>query len=165
MRKPATDLKNFDMFTPGEEVGVSPWLGVDQEMISQFGEATRDPDPMHVDPDWAKENTPYGGTIAFGFLTVSLLTCLLHGALGTSPSREPTTIGYFMNYGFDHLRLVSPIPVGSRVRGRFKTLEMRENQNGKRIVKFGCAVEIEGQEKPALIGEWLAVWVPASAEA
>ena len=165
MRNSAIKPERFSAFTPGEDVGASPWLAIDQQMISQFGEATRDPDPMHIDPDWAKRNAPYGGTIAFGFLTVSLLTNLLHGALKSAPTREPTTAGYFMNYGFDHQRLITPVPVGSRIRGHFRTLDIRENANGKHIVKFGCEIEIEGVDKPALSAEWLAVWVMPDAGA
>src|SRR5689334_1995300 len=107
--------RGFDRFVPGEDLGRSSWIDVTQQLVSSFGKSTLDADPMHIDPDWAREHTPYGGTIAFGFFTVSLLTHMLHDTLGTSPAREPADQGYFMNYGFDHLRLVSPVPVGSRV--------------------------------------------------
>ena len=78
----------LNSLTPGAEVGVSPWLTVSQTMIDTFGHATLDPDPMHVDPDWAAANSPYRGTIAFGFLTISLLTHLLHGSMGLYGDRK-----------------------------------------------------------------------------
>lgn len=154
------ELTTFSRLSPGEEIGVSPWVLVDQDMITNFGDATRDPDPMHVDPDWARANGPYGGTIAFGFLTISLLTHLLHSALGQEPGGDPAKQGHFLNYGMDYLRLVSPVPVDSRVRGRFKTLEKRVDDKGREIVKMGCEIEIEGGDRPALVAEWLAIWVP-----
>lgn len=159
-------LAEFKMFKPGEEVGVSPWVQVNQEMISGFGEVTLDPDPMHVDPEWAAENTPFGGTIAFGFLTVSLLTHLLHAAMGHAMNREhDTDLGYFMNYGFDRMRLVSPVHVNKRVRGRFKTLDNYRDEKGRQMVKFACEIEIEDEDRPALVAEWLAIWISNPSEA
>lgn len=146
----------------GDEIGVSPWLVVDQEMISAFGAVTRDPDPMHVDPEWARRHSRYGDTIAFGFLTVSLLTHLLHGAMGTDPARDTGENGEYLNYGMDYLRLISPVPVGSRIRGRFNILETRIDDKDRKIVKFGCEVEIEGGERPALVAHWLSIWIPPS---
>jgi len=155
--------RGFDRFVPGEDLGRSSWIDVTQQFVSSFGKSTLDADPMHIDPDWAREHTPYGGTIAFGFFTVSLLTHMLHDTLGTSPAREPADQGYFMNYGFDHLRLVSPVPVGSRVRGSFRTLDSRFDEKGRNIVKIRSEIEVEGQAKPALVAEWLAIWIPPGA--
>ena len=159
-----TDLAGFKIFTPGEEAGVSPWVRVDQDMISGFGRVTLDPDPMHVDPEWAAENTPFGGTIAFGFLTVSLLTHFLHAAIGSASDRDHSDAGYFMNYGFDRLRLVSPVHVGKRIRGRFRTLENYKDEKGRQMVKFDCEIEIEGEDRPALVAEWLAIWISNPSE-
>src|SRR3569833_976367 len=102
--------------TTHESVLVSEWVVIDQNMISQFGALTLDPDPMHMDPEWAKANGPYGGTISYGFLTMSLLSHLVHLVRGADVG--PRT-GHYLNYGFDRLRLVSPVRVGSRIRGRF----------------------------------------------
>jgi acyl dehydratase len=157
-----TDNKNmaeFEVFKPGEELGVSPWVRVDQDMISGFGHITLDPDPMHIDPEYAVQNGPYGGTIAFGFLTMSLLTHLLHAAIGDAKGQDRFKTGHFLNYGFDRMRLVSPVRVNSNIRGRFKTLDAQTDEKGRLLVKFGCEIEIEGQERPALVGEWLAIWV------
>ena len=157
-------VPGFELFVPGQVLGKSSWVEVTQDLVSEFGKSTLDADPMHIDPDWARDHTPYGGTIAFGFFTVSLLTHLLHDTLGTSAAREPADQGYFMNYGFDHLRLVSPVPVGSRVRGSFKTLDNRFDEKGRNIVKIASEIEIEGRERPALVAEWLAIWIPPEAQ-
>jgi acyl dehydratase len=158
MNQTPREVSRLASFTEGEEIGTSPWVVVDQDMISSFGAVTRDPDPMHVDPDWAREHSPYGQTIAFGFLTVSLLTHMLHGAMGTSPAEDAE--GAYLNYGIDYLRLISPVPVGSRIRGKFDVLETRTDERNRRIFKFGCEVEIEGGERPALVAHWLSIWVP-----
>ena len=146
-------------FVAGRDLGSSSWVTVTQLMISEFGEATRDPDPMHVDPEWAA-NGPFNGTIAFGFLTMSLLTHLLHDVLGTDPRRHDPAHGYYLNYGFDRLRLVSPVRVGSRIRGTFRVAEVKPDAKERSIVKFAATVEIAGSDRPALVAEWLTVWVP-----
>lgn len=156
----AITLDVHSSFQPGEEIGVSDWLLVTQEMVSQFGAVTRDPDPMHIDPDWAAVNGPYGGTIAFGFLTMSLLTHLLYQATRASSHRDPAKEGHYLNYGFDRLRLVAPVAVGARIRGRFTALDRRKNEKGRWLTKLGCVVEIEGGERPALVADWLSIWMP-----
>ncbi len=148
--------------TPGAEVGVSPWLTVSQAMIDTFGQATLDHDPMHVDPSWAAANSPYNGTIAFGFLTISLLTHLMHGSMGVQGALDPRRSGYYLNYGFDRVRLVAPVRTGRRVRGCFKLLERKTDEQGRLITTFDCRVEIEGEPRPALVAQWLTVWIPPS---
>ncbi len=145
---------------PGAEIGVSPWITVTQSMITEFGSVTLDPDPMHVDPEWAQRNGLFGGTIAFGFLTISLLTNMLHAALGTNSGRDPKESGYYLNYGFDRLRLVSPVRTGKRIRGRFVLLDRKRDERNRVISTFECTIEIEGEERPALYAQWLTVWVP-----
>ena len=156
MSSPQPALPNF---TPGRDLGSSEWFTVTQEMISAFGEVTRDHDPMHVDPEWAARG-PFKGTIAFGFLTISLLTHLMHNVMGTDPRRHDPAHGYFLNYGFDRLRLVSPVPAGSRIRGVFRVADLRVDAKERSVVTFSATVEIEGRERPALSAEWLTVWVP-----
>jgi acyl dehydratase len=160
METPPQKPNKSKFFTVGKELGYSPWVRIDQEMISKFGEATLDPDPMHVDPDWARENSPYGGTIAFGFLTSSLLTHMMHGVLGTKTAGDATDEGYFMNYGMDYLRFISPVPVNSRIRGHFKILDNRIDDRGRNIIKYDCEINIEGVDKPALVAQWLAIFIP-----
>jgi acyl dehydratase len=142
------------------------WLTVTQELIDGFGKYTLDPDPFHIDPDWSKAHSPYGGTIAFGFLTMSLLTHLLHIAQGEKArdtTADPSKFGHYLNYGFNRLRLVSPVLVDSRIRGRFALKDVVIEERGRQVVSFDATVEIENEPRPALVAEWLAVWVPAEA--
>lgn len=141
----------------GEAVGTSDWVVIDQAMIDGFATHTLDPDPLHIDPEWAAQG-PYGGTIAFGFLTLSLLTYMLHSATGRPAQKEVD--GHYLNYGFDRVRLISPVRVGSRVRGHFTKLSQTLDAKGRLLAKFEATIEIEGEERPALVAEWLSIWVP-----
>jgi acyl dehydratase len=143
---------------PGTPIGVSDWVLIEQDMVDQFAELTRDPDPLHIDPEWARANGPFGGTTAFGFLTISLLTHMFRTVI--EHDLRETDLGLFLNYGFDRLRLVSPVPVGKRIRARFTMGDKRADANGRWIVRFLCEVEVEGGERPALVCEWLSAWVP-----
>lgn len=143
----------------GQHIGTSPWYRIDQARIDAFARATDDLDPMHVDPAWCARESPFGSTIAFGFLTVSLLTHLSHEALGWLNSTGANDGGYALNYGFDRLRLVEPVPVDSRIRAHFTLLEYAEVRPGEVRCKYGVSVEIEGCERPALVAEWLGLWV------
>jgi acyl dehydratase len=138
--------------------GTSGWLLVDQERINLFGDVTSDPDPMHVDPAWCKRSSPFGQPIAFGFLTMSLLTCLLRDAFG-APTDAASPDTYPLNYGFDRLRLISPVPVNSRVRGQFRLLNVHERKPGQLVVKVHVEVRVEHERKPALVAEWLTVFM------
>ena len=148
--------------SPGQELGVSEWVTITQSMINEFGAATLDPDPMHVDPEWARTEGPFGGTIAFGFLTISLLTHLLGLVAKPDRTRHPATAGYYLNYGFDRLRLVAPVRSGRRIRGRFTVLDHKRDERDRLVTTFECTVEIEGEDRPALSALWLTVWVPPS---
>lgn len=143
----------------GQDLGCSDWLPVTQEMITQFGSATLDPDPMHMDPEWARSG-PFGQTIAFGFLTISLLSHLLHRTLGSLSERYDPAQGYYLNYGFDRLRLVAPVPVGAKIRGHFRVAEVRHDERRRKVMKVAVQVEIQGSERVALVAEWLTIWVP-----
>lgn len=133
----------------GTQLGVSDWLEVSQEMINQFADVTFDHQFIHVNEEMAKQ-TPFGGTIAHGFLSLSLLSKL--GA-GTMPTIEGVAMG--VNYGFDKVRLLSPVRAGKRVRGSFKLLGAEEKNPGQVLMKTEVTVEIEGADKPALVAEWL----------
>ena len=134
----------------GDE-GVSDWVEVTQKMIDTFADATGDHQFIHVNPELAAQ-TPFGGTIAHGFLTLSLMPLL-----ATKQSGEPSLEGVKMaiNYGGNKVRFLQPVRSGKRVRGRFKLLELKEKRPGQwqRTIEFTC--EIEGEEKPALIAEWI----------
>jgi acyl dehydratase len=152
-------------FQLGDEMSSDSWVQVTQELIDGFGKYTIDPDPFHIDPVWAKEHSPYGGTIAFGFFTISILTHLMHIAQGSNArdvSADPVTHGHYLNYGFNRLRLVSPVPIGSRIRGKFKIKDLTVDEKGRNVVTFDTTVVIEGEERPALIADWLAVWIPGA---
>jgi acyl dehydratase len=145
---------------PGDQLGPSEWIEVTQSMISQFGVITKDPDPMHIDPEWARSNGPYGGAIAFGFLTLSLLTHMLHEAVGTGPQAERREPGHFLNYGFNRVRFIAPVRAGDRVRGHFEVTEKVDDDQDRCLTTFACRIEIEGGERPALIADWLSIAVP-----
>ena len=137
----------------GQEVGVSRWITVDQARIDAFARITEDEQFIHVDPEAAK-HTPFGGTIAHGFLTLSLASAMSYDAVAPL---DGVVMG--VNYGFDKLRFLAPVPAGSKVRGRFKLLsaEAKGADDGvtRWLLKHELTVEIDGAEKPALIAEWL----------
>jgi acyl dehydratase len=133
----------------GQDVGLSDWALIDQRMINGFADVTFDPYFIHTDPDRARKETQFGGTIAHGFLTLSMLSAM---AYDTLPDIKGRTVG--MNYGFDKIRFISPVPAGSRIRGRFKIADV-QRKPGQVVVKYAVTVEIEGKEKPALAAEWL----------
>lgn len=147
---------------PGELLGTSGWVTITQEMIDNFGAATLDDDPMHRDVAWAAEQGPFGKTVAYGFMTMALLTHLLHDALGEGPARDPGRAGYFLNYGFDRMRLIAPVPVGSRVCGTFRMADRERDKEGRIRLSVSVEVTIEGETRPALVGTWLSLWVPPS---
>ena len=137
----------------GQEVGLSRWITVDQARIDAFARITEDEQFIHVDPERARA-TPFGGTIAHGFLTLSLASAMSYDAVAPL---DGVVMG--VNYGFDKLRFLAPVPAGSRVRGRFRLLsaENKGTQDGvtRWLLKHELTVEIEGGDKPALIAEWL----------
>jgi acyl dehydratase len=133
----------------GSEIGVSGWQTVTQEMIDRFAEITGDRYWIHTDPDRARAESPFGATIAHGFLTTSLLSRMVHDAVDMElPSR------FRVNYGFNKLRFPAPVPSGSRIRAHITANAVRDIDGGVEIV-WGVVVEIEGKPKPALAAEWL----------
>lgn len=134
----------------GEHLGTSDWVLVDQEMINKFADATGDHQFIHVDEEKAKL-TPFGGTIAHGFLTLSLLPLL--GASTDGPKVGGVKMG--VNYGCNKVRFLSPVRSGKRVRSHVKLLELDEKRPGQWQQTNEVTVEIEGEEKPALIAEWI----------
>jgi acyl dehydratase len=132
----------------GEEVGVSPWVEITQERIDTFARAIEDFQWIHVDPARAKDS-PFGTTIAHGFLMLSLLSHLSESTFSFSDRRMG------VNYGLNRVRFTSPVPVGSRVRARF-TLQKYEPIEGNGVhVTWNTTVDIQGQQKPALVAEWM----------
>jgi acyl dehydratase len=138
----------------GQEVGLSRWITVDQARIDAFAKITEDEQFIHVDPERARA-TPFGGTIAHGFLTLSLASAMAEAV-------EPLDgVVMGVNYGFDKLRFLAPVRSGSRVRGRFKLMsaEDKGSQDGvtRWLLKHELTVEIDGGDKPALTAEWLSM--------
>ena len=133
----------------GEEVGVSEWILVDQARIDAFADATEDRQFIHVDPKAAAQ-TPFGGTVAHGFLTLSLLSAMAADAM-----LHPDSLKMAINYGLDRVRFVAPVRAGSRVRGRFRLDSVEEKAPGQVLMRHTVTVEIEGEDKPALTAEWL----------
>jgi acyl dehydratase len=134
----------------GETIGTSEWVLVDQEMINKFADATGDHQFIHIDEEKAKL-TPFGGTIAHGFLTLSLIPML--GAKTDSPKIEGIKMG--VNYGGNKVRFLAPVRSGKRVRSHVKLLELDEKRPGQWQQTNEITVEIEGEDKPALIAEWI----------
>jgi acyl dehydratase len=133
----------------GNEIGVSAWTTIDQPMIDAFAKLTGDQQFIHVDPVRAAA-LPLGGTIAHGFLTLSLLSNM---AYQVCPTIEG--VRFPLNYGFNRLRFVAPVPVGSRVRAHFVLQKAEAIDAAQRQIVYDVSVEIEGQTKPALVAEWL----------
>ncbi len=134
----------------GETLGVSEWFDVTQDRINQFADATGDHQFIHVNEEMARM-TPFGGTIAHGFLTLSLIPALMTNS--TFPRPENIKMG--VNYGGNKTRFLSPVRAGKRVRAHFKLLEMMEKRPGQWQQTFEATIEIEGEDKPALIAEWI----------
>ena len=137
----------------GEEIGVSSWLTIDQARIDAFAEATEDRQFIHVDPA-AAAATPFGGTIAHGFLTLSLLSRMAAEAM-----LLPDTLKMAVNYGLEDVRFLAPVRAGKRVRGRFTLDSVDEKGPGRVLMRHRVTVEIEGEEKPALTALWLGLMI------
>ena len=133
----------------GTETGCSSWLDVGQDRITAFAEATEDKQFIHVDPEMAAQ-TPFGGTVAHGFLTLSLLSRMASEVL-----LVPPTTGMIVNYGLDRVRFLAPVRSGSRVRGRFTLDGIEDKAPGQILLRHLVTVEIEGEDKPALSAAWL----------
>ena len=133
----------------GQSIGVSGWIEVGQERIDLFADATDDHQFIHVDPDLAKQ-TPFGGTIAHGFLSLSLLS-----RMAADVMLIPDTTKMAVNYGLDRVRFLAPVKSGKRVRGHFTLDGADEKAPGQLLLKHSVTVEIEGEDKPALTAQWL----------
>ena len=138
----------------GTEVGVSNWIEVDQTMIDQFAETTHDTQWIHIDPERAARETPFGGTIAHGFLTLSLASRFAYDCFEMLPGQ---VMG--INYGMNKLRFLKPVVAGSRLRGRF-TLQKVSARDATNLLRENVlTIEIEGEDTPALVAEWLGLAV------
>jgi len=147
MAKTAIKLRDLESQV-GKEVGISPWVEITQKRIDEFAKATEDFQWIHVDPKRAKDS-PFGGTIAHGFLTLSLLSHLSEMTFSFADRRMG------VNYGLNRVRFTSPVPSGARVRARFTLAKFEEIDGDGVQVTWNTTVEIEGKDKPALVAEWI----------
>ncbi|HDZ08787.1 MaoC family dehydratase [Pseudohongiella sp.] len=139
----------------GTETGTSQWHTISQQQVNQFADTTGDHQFIHLDEERAKVETPFGGTIAHGYLTLSLLSML--GAEAGTVRLSGTKIT--INYGLDKVRFLNPVRVGSRIRARFVMHSITEKNPGQYLIKHQVTVEIENQDKPAMIAESLSLAV------
>ena len=144
-------ILNIDQFinSVGLKSEPSSWFVMDQDRINTFADCTEDQQFIHVDEEAAK-NTPFGGTIAHGFLTLSMLAKMAEDVLITP---QGTVMG--MNYGFDKVRFLAPVRAGKRVRCHSEIVNIDQKDDKRYLVKQAITVEIEGEDKPALVAEWL----------
>lgn len=136
----------------GKDLGHSEWMTIDQERVNQFADCTGDHQFIHIDEEKAKQ-TPFGGTIAHGFLSLSLLPTLSAGLL-----IRPEGLKMAVNYGLDSLRFIQPVRVGSRVRLQSTVIDVTEKKPGQWLIKARSTLEIEGSDKPAFIAEALSLY-------
>ena len=148
-KKPPIMLDAYQAMV-GKEIGVSSWHLIDQPRIDTYADVIEDHQFIHVDPERAKKETAFGTTIAHGFLTMSLLSIMSYEVM---PVIAGTTMG--VNYGFDKLRFISPVRSGKRVRGRFVLAEAKLRKPNELQSRTNVTVEIEGEEKPALVADWI----------
>ena len=145
---PVAELKSYI----GKDLGHSDWVTIDQDRVNKFADCTGDHQFIHIDEEKAKQ-TPFGGTIAHGFLSLSLIPALSAGLLV-----KPEGLKMAVNYGMDSLRFIQPVRVGSRVRLHITVLDVTEKNPGQWLVKARSTLEIEGVEKPAFISEGLSLY-------
>jgi len=138
----------------GQETGVSDWLQITQDRVNQFADATGDHQWIHVDVERARQESPSGGTVAHGYLTLALLA-----ATGMDVGIVPKDAVAALNYGLDKVRFLAPVKAGARVRNRITLAEVTDKGEGRKLIKLVNTVEIEGEAKPALIAESLAMLV------
>ena len=139
--------------TIGRESGVSSWIEIDQARIDAFADATEDRQFIHIDPAMAAQ-TPFGGTIAHGFLTLSLLS-----RMGAEAMLLPDTLKMAINYGVEQVRFLAPVRSGKRIRGHFTLDSVEEKGPGRVLMRHRVSVEIEDEEKPALTALWLGLMI------
>lgn len=146
-------IDNFQAYI-GHSLGTSDWLPIEQGRVDSFGEATNDLNPLHVDPEWATANSPFGGPIAHGFLTLSMLSHLSWMA-----DLQPDGVDYGINLGFERVRFLAPVMIGDRIRLRTHLLDVKPRDAGRWWFKCRVTVDTEGTAKAALSAIWLILFV------
>ena len=138
----------------GKDLGCSDWLLIDQDRINLFADCTEDHQFIHVNEDRAKKETPFGGTIAHGFLSLSLLSKLSYGV-----ALELENVKMSINYGFEKIRFIHPVPSSSKVRAHFFLNNAVERKSNQWMLTYDITVEIEGSDKPVLSAQWLTIQI------
>ena len=148
--------KNYEYLISrqGEEVGTSDWVLIDQPKIDKFAKLTEDSQFIHVNPERAKTETTYGGTIAHGFLVLSLASKFSFDVLAPNAKKSVS-----INYGFDKVRFISPVPVNSFVRGRFNLKRVDINRPTELRQIYDLSIEIKESDRPAIIAEWITLTI------
>ena len=134
----------------GQDIGVSDWKLIDQQAIDEFTALTGDGGPIHNDPDEARRVAPFGGTIVQGFMMLSCLT-----GFAKAIELPQAGVAFRMNYGFDRVRIIAPVPVDSRIRGRFHLRDIMMKGDTAALMTLEATVEVEGSDSPAIVAEWL----------
>jgi acyl dehydratase len=151
MRRERYDVSTLEQFV-GQELGVSDWLPVDQERINEFADSTSDHQWIHVDVERAQRESPLGSTIAHGYLTLALLPAML-----MEINFVPEGVAQVLNYGLNRVRFITPVKAGARIRDRVVLLAVEPQDKGRLLLTFQNTVEIEDENKPAMIAETLAL--------
>ena len=138
----------------GAQLGTSNWIEITQDQVNTFAEATGDRQWIHVDPERAQRESPFGATIAHGYLTLSLI-----GAMVLELGAVPPDAASGLNYGLDKVRFIAPVKVGTRVRTRANLVSAEPQSGGRQLLKLQCTLEIEGEAKPALVAEVLCMLI------
>ena len=138
----------------GRELGASGWVAVDQDRIDRFAECTGDRQWIHVDVERARRESPFGGPIAHGYLTLALVAAMVM-ELGVIPPDAASGL----NYGLEKVRFIAPVKAGARVRTRASLLSAEQQSGGRMLLKLNCTLEIEGEPKPALVAETLCMLI------
>ncbi len=150
-------MKRFTIETApsliGQKLGTTDWLTITQEQVDGFAEATLDLDWMHIDVERSRKESPYGGTIVQGFLNMSLVIYFAH-----SSGAQPRDVSYGLNYGIDRGRFLTPVLVGSRVRDHITLTGFEQREENRYLMKSSHTIEAEGEEKPAAVVDWCALW-------
>jgi acyl dehydratase len=141
----------------GTDLGPSRWLTIDQAMIDAHAEVTGDRDWLHNDVERARRESPFGATIAQGSLLIGNLVRLQEQVLRTL---DDAAIAYALNYGFDRIRFLAPVPAGARVRAHFRVRDARQRPDGATVVVLGVRLELEDGDRPALVADWLGLVQP-----
>lgn len=151
MTAPPTERLHRLAALVGTEVGVSEWKQITQDHIDRFAALTGDDGPIHTDPVRASEVAPFGGTIVQGFMMLSHLT-----GFAKSLDLPQDGVAFRLNYGFDRVRIITPVPVDSRIRGRFTVDRLEDRGDRAALLVLTAAVEVDGSDRPAVVADWLA---------